>query len=527
MMQLQPSLAKPDDTRALMSIPPALSDMVAQLARSWLSAGATSFAIHGDGVAPARWASESADRGVEPHGCAPLIALIPNEGSLPAGELRVTGMVGPVALGRLESDARLVGGILGLEDEMQRMTAELIEQQDQILALYALAESTRHQLDLVGTLDALAREAARLGKARVGFAIAAVGVETIGVCHPQSALAPHEMEGLLSQARSAGRGLLIREDGTGALPVGATGALLMPMRIRGDERAVLGLLDRHEGGFAAPDLKLMRAVAAQSAMQIEKVLSYQEALAQVKLRTELEVAARIQSRLLPQQLPAVPGLEVCARASLALQVGGDFYDVLPLASGSCMFAIGDVAGKGMPAALLMTVTRTILRNAAKFTAAPAPEALMQRLSQDLYDDLTDVDLFVTAFVGQYYAELAEFRYANAGHSPVIYRPRGCPARLLEADGPALGVLPGSFSRQHTMVLGPGDLLVLGTDGFPEARDPFGELFGYERMVALVERLAPLPAGAITDAIFEEVRAFSAGHEQDDDLTLMVLKGVGE
>lgn len=524
MMQPLPSPVEPTGLGALGSPAAALTDAVAQLALSWLTVGATSFAIYRGGIALARWGADS--QAPWPQGGALLIAPIPLVTSGPGYELRVGWIGGGAASARLESDARLLAGILGLEDEMQRMTAELIEQQDQLLALYDLAQSTRHHLDLAGTLQALACEAARLGKARVGFAVATVAGETIGACYPPSALAHKDMDWLLRRVRMAGRGLLIREDETEALPAGALGALLMPMRIRDEDGAALGLLDRHEVGFGSPDLKLMAAIAAQSAMQIEKVLSYQEALAQAKLRTELELAARIQSRLLPQQLPSVPGLEVCARASLALQVGGDLHDVLPLASGSCMFAIGDVAGKGMPAALLMTVTRTVLRNAAKFTAAPAPEALLERLSQDLYDDLTEVGLFVTVFVGQFYARSAEFRYANAGHSPVIYRPRGGIARLLLADGPALGVLPGSYSRQHTVTLGQGDLLVLATDGFPESRDPSSEQFGYDRLVDLVERLALLPASTIVDAIFEEVHGFSAGHEQDDDQTLVVLKGTG-
>ncbi|MCB0009653.1 MAG: serine/threonine-protein phosphatase, partial [Anaerolineales bacterium] len=116
-------------------------------------------------------------------------------------------------------------------------------------------------------------------------------------------------------------------------------------------------------------------------------------------------------------------------------------------------------------------------------------------------------------------------YVNAGQSPVIYRPVEGPARYLDTDGPALGVLPFSMVSDNELRFAPGDLLVVATDGFSEARDENGELFGYERLLTLIDQLAEADAAAVADGLFDAIRVYSGTQEQDDDQTLVILKGI--
>ena len=153
-----------------------------------------------------------------------------------------------------------------------------------------------------------------------------------------------------------------------------------------------------------------------------------------------------------------------------LQVGGDFYDFLHLDGRPFTFTVGDISGKGLPAALLMAMTRTVIRAKVHDAPTPTPEHVVGRSNKELYDDFTEVNMFATVFVGQYQPLNREMLYANAGHSPVIYCPAGGKARLLKADGTAVGILPTSLSENQRLIFRPGDVLVVATDGLNEAHN---------------------------------------------------------
>jgi sigma-B regulation protein RsbU (phosphoserine phosphatase) len=229
-------------------------------------------------------------------------------------------------------------------------------------------------------------------------------------------------------------------------------------------------------------------------------------------------------RLLPQQLPRVDKLDIYASSRPALQVGGDFYDFVTQPDRPFIFSVADVTGKGMAAALLMTMARTAIHSKASFMPKPTPEIVMKNSNEDLFEDFIQVGMFATAFIGQYQPHSQKLLYANAGHSPVIYRPANGRARLLEADSTPIGVLRVSLCKNHQVPLGLDDVLVVATDGFSEARNPRDEMFGYERLLELVDRAADRSAHAIADALFEAVDRFGVGRPQDDDQTLVVIKG---
>jgi sigma-B regulation protein RsbU (phosphoserine phosphatase) len=453
-------------------------------------------------------------------------------GALTLGELQVRGLTRSEMQGRLAAEAALLGQWVQVEGEIDGMTNELIEAQDQLLALYDLSRSTRSHLSLHDTLSSLAREAARLVKSEAAAALVAMpGDLPTVVQHPPARADSEWLLSVFRQTEAGGRELLVNRNGCNpaGLPSGIENIFMVPIQIGGRFTAGLALINKIDGPFTSPDMKLTRAIAEQAGAQIENVQLYQEKLAQTRLETEMALARRVQMHLLPQRPPVVPGLDVYARTLPALEVGGDFYDLLETPSGPYSFVVGDVSGKGISAALIMAMTRTVLRGAGR---APnrdnhwaTPAEIMARATEELYDDLTEVSMFATIFLGQYDAANRQLCYANAGHSPVIYCAAGCEAQMLEADGPALGVLPINLSENQHMSFGPGDLLVVGTDGFNESRNTDGEMFGYERLLRLVEQLADRCADEIAANLYAAVSIFGAGHPQDDDQTLVVVKGV--
>jgi phosphoserine phosphatase RsbU/P len=489
---------------------------IAALAEAWLHAGAVSFSLCDDQRVLAAWPP-----GVQPG--QPTLSAPMEVAGVPVGALHVNGQTGPAAEARLKADAGLLSDLAAIENELENMTGELIERQDQLLALYELTQSTRSHLQIDDMLNALIRQATRLVKTELAFAyLEQPAGGRLFVQYPASGIDQSALLQLIDQSEGDHSGLLLNSS-SAVLPAGVASLALLPIRIRGSAIAGLGLVNKSGGDFTSPDLKLMRAICDQAGAQIENILLYQEHLEQARLRTELDLAAQIQLRLLPQHLPRLPGLEIEAASRPALRVGGDFYDFIARPSGPVTLALGDVSGKGISASLLMSITHTVLRNAARFMPLPSPASIISRVNSDLYDDLTEVSMFVTAFVGQIDLEHRQLMYMNAGHSPVIYCPRGGPARLLAAEGLPLGIVPDDAAEDQVLPFNCGDVLVVASDGFSEASAPDGELFGYDRLLHLIERLAGGTAASMIQGMYDAVTTFGQNRPQDDDQTLIVVK----
>lgn len=523
MRRLTPS-ATCERTAALDAAVATCSRQLATVAEWWLRAGASSFGIWCDNRPIACWPGDVPDL--------PGMIVPVRAGSAYVAELRVAGIEDPSARLRLAADADLFGRQIALEADLGAMTSEVVDIQDQLLALYALSQSLRNQLTVETTLGALADAAARLIQVPGAFAglAAANGTVRAIVTGPAGfgdATSAAELAQIFTQALGEGREIVVNGQGddTPLMPPGSGKNLLfLPIQVRGAAVAGLGLVDR-PGGFTAPNRKLARSLAEQAGAQLENVLYYEEMLTQATLRAEFDLAAGIQGRLLPRHAPQPDGIAIVGRTLPARQIGGDFYDFVARADTPCTFVVGDVSGKGMPAALLMAISQRVIHNAVRAAPWSSPAALMARASGDLYDAFTEVGMFATIFVGQYDPGAERLSFANAGHSPVIYRPAGGPARLLEADGTALGIFAESFCEDHSLPFGPGDLLLVATDGFSEACAPGGGMFGYERLLRLADAVADRPTAEIADAFFATVARFAAGLAQEDDQTLVVIKGV--
>jgi sigma-B regulation protein RsbU (phosphoserine phosphatase) len=491
----------------------------AALAEAWLAQGATAFGIFQDGRPLVYW--PSGHRLTRPSLITPIM-----QGDEEVGDLRVAGITGPNAEARIRADASMIAYMLQLENELHCMTADLVKSQDQQLALYRLTQAMRDHVTVAETLHALVIEALRMIKAQASFAIFVPNnsQDPQLIQYPEQFLPDTTAWRLYWHAQTTEHEISLPEqDAILPRPAIVENLVVVPIRVRGTIMAGLGLVNR-SGGFGTPDIKLIRAIADQASAQIERILLYQEMFDQAKLRTEMDLARRVQIDLLPRSLPKVPGLDIYASSRPAYQVGGDFYDFILGEGRPFIFSVGDVTGKGLSAALLMTMTRTAIHSKAQFMPYPTPEAVMRQSNEDLYNDFTRVGVFATAFVGQYQPRSQSITYANAGHAPVIYRPFDGEPVLLRADSTAIGILSVSHCRNQELRVRPGDVLIVATDGFSDARNPEDDMFDIDRLIILADQLADRSARDIASALFDAVDQFGGGRTQDDDQTLVVIKG---
>ena len=429
-----------------------------------------------------------------------------------------------------ETQLDLAAEVRRLEAELDQMTSELIGVQDQLLAVFDLARAARRRLSLDAVLIDLVGEVQRLAGAELAFIVLADASTGQLVCHPPVTEdlrvffeAVHRWTTTSASPLVANAPADLPGDLTAHPPLHSL--VCVPVTVDGRSHAVVGVMNRHTGDFSAGTVKLLKALSEQTGGIVETSLRHEQALVRERLEHEMELAARIQASLMASPLPRMSGIELVGRYRPATEVGGDFYDARVRKDGQLSFAVADVSGKGLSAAMLMGISRMVLRAAGLLTRRAA--RVVDQANIYLYEDLTGVGNFVTAFAGLYHPRTRTLAYANAGHSPVVYRPHDGPATLLQATCLPLGVVPELQPEDDSVPLGPEDVLVIATDGFTEATGFDAQLFGYDRFLHLVDELAHLPAATLADELFAAIDRFNTGRPQDDDQTLMIIKGIGE
>jgi serine phosphatase RsbU (regulator of sigma subunit)/predicted ester cyclase len=244
-----------------------------------------------------------------------------------------------------------------------------------------------------------------------------------------------------------------------------------------------------------------------------------EARERERIEQELRVARQIQRDLLPEATPELESWEVTTYYQPAREVGGDFYDFLDLKDGRLGLVVGDATGHGMPAALVMSTTRGMLR--AVVESLESPGEVLARVNEALVADIPP-STFVTCFYGVLDPEHGRLRYANAGHDLPCCRRRDGQAEELMARGMPLGLMPRVSYEEKEAVLETGDSVLFYSDGLVEARDPEGEMFGFPRLRGLVAEHAA-EGGSLAGFLMDELRSFvGEGWEQEDDITLVTL-----
>ena len=261
---------------------------------------------------------------------------------------------------------------------------------------------------------------------------------------------------------------------------------------------------------------------------LENMKAWKEALSSrdklVSLQRELDVASQMQQSILPTQFPSGDDFETFGSMDPARNVGGDFFDVVQLDGGRIGLAIADVSDKGVPAALFMMSSRTLLKGSA--IGLSEPGKVLQEVNDLLADD-NESAMFVTVLYAVYDPPTGRLSYANGGHNlPVIFHADGSSTVLPYTQGLALAVLSGFDFEEGEITLAPGDTLVLYTDGVTEAMDTEKEEFGMERLRAVFAGGQPESAKTANEAVFAAVREFVGDAPQSDDITCLTLKRGG-
>jgi serine phosphatase RsbU (regulator of sigma subunit)/anti-sigma regulatory factor (Ser/Thr protein kinase) len=302
----------------------------------------------------------------------------------------------------------------------------------------------------------------------------------------------------------------------------AGSTLVVPLIAQGELLGTLALGPRlSDQPYSTDDRRLLANLASQvaPAIKVANLIRQQEAETKERERIEqeLRVAALIQQTLLPKELPSPAGWHVDAYYRPAREVGGDFYDFVPLADGRLAFVVGDVTDKGVPAALVMATTRSHLRAAA--IRNDDPGAVLADANEILVDEIPP-GMFVTCLYGVLDTASGEVRFANAGHNlPYVLGDSGVVE--VRATGMPLGLMSGMDYEEQTATLHPGDVMVLSSDGIVEAHGPDGEMFGFGRVQ---ETIASTSDDDVIGHLLEGFDGFvGLEHEPEDDVTLVSIR----
>jgi sigma-B regulation protein RsbU (phosphoserine phosphatase) len=288
-----------------------------------------------------------------------------------------------------------------------------------------------------------------------------------------------------------------------------------------DERriGVLYLDSREKGSFLSGSTRgALETLATEAAVAIENARLYRETMEKARMEQEMRIAAEIQQALLPKAGHSGAFFRTSASSIPCRSIGGDFYDYVDLPTGAFGFALGDVAGKGPPAALLSAMMQGIF--AAQAAASDTPCQTIARVNLALYKRGLE-SRFVTLMYGSLEPD-GHLTYCNAGHNPPLVVGKGG-VRRLEVGGPIVGLFEHAVFQEETVLLEPGDWLIVFSDGVSEAMAANGDEYGEERILAVVEKETSLSPADLLQAIFADVRVFTKGAPQSDDITALVLR----
>jgi serine phosphatase RsbU (regulator of sigma subunit)/putative methionine-R-sulfoxide reductase with GAF domain len=415
-------------------------------------------------------------------------------------------------------------------------------------ALLQVAEAVNSLTDLNEILDTIVRlvpllvgvdavfilvwdEERQLFQAGPSYGVSTMGrglVETLEIDRDEFLDMSPQLAQEFGQPRSPGAGYYaMRVPGWLETVLNTATAYSFPLMARGRlVGAMIVGLQRDRLGrtpFSTRRMNILNGIAQQAATAVVNNQLYRESADRARMQQELDVAHTIQASFLPDGSPSIPGCSVATYWQAARQVGGDFYDFLPLDDDKWGIAIADVADKGVPAALFMALSRTILRAVAFSHNDPA--YVLSRANEIIAREARS-DLFVTVFYGVWDPATERFTYANAGHNPpLLMQPNGAFQPLL-GHGVALGILPEALMKSHSVALRPGETIIFYTDGVTEALNEDYDEFGLERLQVAARAAARQPAPAIVRQITDNIRDHTGQTAQFDDMTLIIMKRLG-
>lgn len=305
-----------------------------------------------------------------------------------------------------------------------------------------------------------------------------------------------------------------------------SGVMIIPLSVTGIpiiyNNSVTGSITLYHHNRINDIIEILEGIAGELAYGVEQFKYNFSAKRQKKLRKELDLARGIQQSLLPKRVPKVQGITLGARNVPTYEIGGDYYDFIITDQKNLGIAIGDVMGKGVPAALFMAIARTVTRSLAKHDLAP--NVVLSEINCSLFPDLSTQGMFLTMCYILYNPLQKALLYASAGHNPpLILEWNSGKMGLLKSKGIFIGGRPKLSYALQTKKLGTGDIVLFYTDGLVEAKNSSGEQFGIERAAEVLKEYRYCEVPALLDCISMRVMQFIGGREQSDDITFVVLK----
>lgn len=298
--------------------------------------------------------------------------------------------------------------------------------------------------------------------------------------------------------------------------------VVSPLLVKGKELGVIFIIE-DKNKFIGNDEETISALTIQVAIAINNAKIYADLRVKERISQELEVASRIQKTILPKNITNIYGLQIANYFEPAKEVGGDYYDYTVKDDENVSITIADVSGKGVPAAFLMALGRSILKTLERQGQSPADN--LRNLNQIIYPDITE-DMFITMLHSNFNNKTKILTYSNAGHNPlIVYRAKEDKVELHSVKGVAIGFMQGYNYKQGELKLERGDIVLYYTDGITEAENPNKELFGFERLEKVIYDNRYNDVDTIKENILNEINIFRRDYPQVDDLTFVVIKNV--
>ena len=406
--------------------------------------------------------------------------------------------------------------------------------------LYQLSQTFSSSLDLVEVLDLVIDEVVKTLQAERGFIAlwnengalefrSARGLHKTTIEKPEFEIS----RGVVEEVAKCGKGICISDAQSddrfrkrpSVLDLSLRSILCAPLKLKDNILGVIYIDNRMIAGiFNEKDLELLIAIASTAVIAIENARMYEVAVEKGRMERELQMAYRVQSSLIPREMPKIPGWEFAACWQPARVVSGDFYDLIPISHGELKFVIADVTDKGMPAALFMALTRTIVR-----ASCETLESLAEGITKTNQLICTDSALAmpVTLFAGKINIKTGQMIYVNAGQNPpMYYKAEEGKFVNLTRTGMFLGFEENAKFQQKSIFLRPGDLLICYTDGVLDAVDDQWEAFEMERFQAVVDKNLSATPNELLEAIEEAVCKFIGDVLPYDDITILIIKRLG-
>ncbi len=407
---------------------------------------------------------------------------------------------------RLACEIEIVVRLSQREQEVNGLAAALAEANDQLVGFYDLASQTARAVNRGDLLAGMVERACSFGSFPAAVIMSAGQVYQHG--------SPRLLPILRHEAALPRGGVTVRRSEETGHPFDIS---IQRIGENSETLVVAGAVGTH---LTQPQLRNLKAFASALGLMVELAGMHERALANAVIDRDVSTAATLAAQVLPSVVPDVPGLEIAGRSDPARLAAGDFYTYV-LTDDALVAFTGDVSGKGLGAALVMTMVASAATTIAHRERGADPARLLQTLSNEVFGYLSETGVMVTLVCARWQVGADVIHVANAGHSPVLVRTEGT-VRQVGVTAPPLGVVADLGSEVLELPFGEDDYLFLGTDGLVEQENREGLQIGYDHLLELVSTSRASSAQDLVSTVFARVDAHGAGTSQDDDRTLLVL-----